>query len=68
VTTEKPGGFDDWWDDMRACADNGEAALREAWERSAKEYRKHLLDTNRDGWDRLKEHATRANRVLESEL
>lgn len=53
----KPEGFDDWWDDMNACADEGEGALREAWERSSKDYRKYLYETNREGWQALKDRA-----------
>ncbi len=54
---EKPGGFDDWWDDMRAVADEGSVALRTAWEKSSKDYRKYLLDTQRDAWEALKARA-----------
>lgn len=56
-TTEKPTGFEDWWADMQSCADEGEDALRVAWQRSSKECRAYLLNTNRQAWDELKAHA-----------
>lgn len=57
VETPKPAGFDDWWGDMQACGDNGQTALRAAWEASPKELRAYLLETNRDGWQTLKARA-----------
>jgi hypothetical protein len=54
---EKPAGFDDWWGDIQAVADEGEARLKDAWAQSAKEYRAYLLETNRDGWTAVKERA-----------
>lgn len=36
VPTETPEGFDDWWTDMAAAADNGVAALEKAWSDSNK--------------------------------
>lgn len=53
----KPEGCDDWWDDMQACAAEGETALRAAWERSSRENRQYLLATHRDGWEALKKAA-----------
>ena len=55
--SDKPEGFDDWWDDMQAKADEGEPALRKAWAESSTEYRAFLLESNRDGWIALKDKA-----------
>ena len=49
-----PDGFDSWWLDLQACADNGEAVLKNMWEVSALEYRKYLVDTNATAWQLLK--------------
>lgn len=57
TVSEKPAGFDDWWDDMQACAAEGEGALRQAWEKSSKACRTYLLASNRGGWDGLKDRA-----------
>lgn len=55
-----PGGYDEWWTDMQSAADSGEAALRKAWEESAKLFRSYLLATNQAGWDALKAKAAKA--------
>lgn len=52
-----PAGFEDWWTDMAACADNGIKALEEAWTRSKPEYRKHVIATNKPVWESLKRKA-----------
>jgi hypothetical protein len=57
-----PAGFDDWWTDMVACADNGTKALEDAWTKSKPEYRKHVIATNKAGWEGLKRKARRCSR------
>lgn len=52
-----PAGFEDWWTDIVACADNGTKALEDAWTRSKPEFRKHVITTNKPGWEQLKRKA-----------
>ena len=52
-----PAGFDEWLGDLTAVADEGLAKLRAAWDASKPEYRKHLVDTNKAGWEALKAKA-----------
>lgn len=54
-----PDGFDDWFDDLTATADNGMAALETAWKKSQPYLRKYLLDTNGRGWEALKAKAAK---------
>lgn len=42
----KPEGFDDWLDDLRAVADEGEARLEEAWAAAAEANRNYLTQTD----------------------
>jgi hypothetical protein len=55
----KPDGFDEWLTDLRAVADNGEAALKATWEASSKAARKYLIETAPETWDSLKARAAR---------
>lgn len=55
-----PQGYEDWWTDLCATADNGEDTLRKAWEVSAKQFRSFLLATNQAGWDALKVRAAKS--------
>lgn len=52
-----PAGFEDWWTDMIACADNGTKALEAAWTNSKPEFRKHVLAVNKVAWEGLKRKA-----------
>jgi hypothetical protein len=52
-----PEGFDDWWADMTAVADNGQDVLRKAWEGSAKAFRAYVSTTKREAWEALKARA-----------
>jgi phage recombination protein Bet len=52
-----PEGFEDWWLDMQACADDGEAALRKAWEDSSRELRLYVSAAHREAWETLKAKA-----------
>lgn len=53
----EPRGFSDWWTDLQLTAEQGSAALKEAWEASPKDLRKYLTDTNTRGWEQLKRKA-----------
>lgn len=59
VTLAKPDHFDSWLDDMRAVADEGEAALKNAWTKSPKEHRAYLTATAPDTWESIKARASR---------
>ena len=52
-----PKGYAEWLDDMRACADEGTAALQKAWTASKPEMRHYLTSTAPKAWDALKAHA-----------
>lgn len=57
VVTPAPEGFDEWWTDLQAVADEGLNALKAAWTQSPPAYRRHLTTTNAKAWDALKAHA-----------
>lgn len=53
----KPGGWDDWFDDLTATADEGIKKLELTWKKSSVEYRRYLTTQMPDRWDDLKKHA-----------
>ena len=55
---EKPTGYDSWLDDLTAVADEGAAALTDAWQQSALTHRQYLTATQPEVWDALKRRAT----------
>jgi hypothetical protein len=57
VPTEKPEGYDDWWADMTALADDGITALQTAWGQSKVEYRRYLTALFAKQWEALKAKA-----------
>ncbi len=54
---EKPAGYDDWLDDIRACADEGEAAFAKAWEASDATRRTYLTETDPSAFEGFKARA-----------
>lgn len=52
-----PEGFDNWWLDMQAVADEGQAKLQASWNASKPDYKRHLISTNQAGWESLKRKA-----------
>lgn len=54
---QAPNGFEGWWDDMQAVADEGIGKLSAAWNNSKAEYRAYLKSTNNRGWENLKAKA-----------
>ncbi len=54
-----PHGFDNWLTDLEAVADEGTAALEKAWKASQPTLRKHLTDTDKARWERMKARAAR---------
>lgn len=60
-----PAGFGEWWADMQATADNGQKALKEAWEKSDKERRAYVTTHLTKQWEATK---AKAAKVKEPEL
>lgn len=56
-TSRKPDLYDDWLTDMAACADEGEPALKKAWERSSVVFREWITTHDAPTWAKLKAKA-----------
>jgi hypothetical protein len=54
-----PAGYDDWFSDLTAVADEGTAALQGAFTKSKLEYRRYLTQVDGRKWDALKAKAAR---------
>jgi hypothetical protein len=54
-----PDGFEQWWADIQAVADNGQDALRDAWRKSPEAYRNHLTATSLKAWEATKVRAAK---------
>lgn len=54
---EKPKGFDDWYTDLKASADEGTEKLRATWTASKPELRRHLASVDPEAWEGLKAKA-----------
>lgn len=54
---DAPAGYDDWFDDLTAVAQEGSERLQKAFEASSLDYRKCLTKTNPKGWASLKKIA-----------
>lgn len=59
---DAPAGFEDWWDNLVAVADEGTAKLLETWKASKAEYRDHVFAANRKGWEAVKGKAAKATK------
>lgn len=59
---EAPAGFEDWWDNLVAVADEGTAKLLEMWKASKAEYRDHVFAANRKEWEAVKGRAAKATK------
>jgi phage recombination protein Bet len=57
----KPEGFDEWFVDMQAVADEGVHLLAEAWRNSPAETRAYLTATDPSAWEGLKVRAAQAD-------
>lgn len=55
-----PKGFEDWWTNMQACAENGLEALTAAWNKSTIEFRNHIMKADKLAWPTLKARAIKA--------
>jgi uncharacterized membrane protein len=54
-----PTGYESWWHDMEAVADNGTKALQEAWRKSKPEQRDFTTKIRNDRWEALKAKAAK---------
>lgn len=52
-----PAGFDSWWTDLQATADNGSSALEQAWKASKTDFRNYVVQHHRETWSALKAKA-----------
>jgi phage recombination protein Bet len=59
IEAPAPDGFDDWWSDFTATADNGLDALEAAWKASKPEFKKFASKTRRTVITDLKAKAAR---------
>lgn len=64
ATQEKaaPAGFDDWWADMRALAEEGSEKLSAAWAESKGEFKRHVVNTRAREWNQIKAEAQKVSR------
>lgn len=51
---DKPKGYDNWLEDLDACADEGSEPLKEAWRKSPATHCAYLTTTNSALWNRIK--------------
>lgn len=54
VPASVPPGYDEWLIDLEAVAEEGQEALKSAWNKSQPFLRKHLTDTDGAKWESLK--------------
>lgn len=54
---QPPNGFQNWWTDMQAAADNGITVLQTAFTKSKKEFKEFLVNHKREDWTALKAKA-----------
>jgi hypothetical protein len=52
-----PDGFEQWWDDMVAAADEGETALKNGWAASNPDMRRYVASEHKQRWEELKSRA-----------
>ena len=58
-----PDGYEQWLFDLAAVADLGSSELEGAWKASKPGYRRHLTETDKAYWDKLKAKAAAAKVV-----
>lgn len=66
-TRPEPEGFQDWLDDLTACAEEGLPRLTAAWSASKPEYCEHLARTDTTAWERLKAIAAERSKPPQAE-
>lgn len=57
VLPAPPKGYEDWWQDIQAVADTGDAALKSTWENSRADYRIYTTKHLGDQWEAIKAKA-----------
>lgn len=65
-----PDGFDDWWDDLQALADEGIDALTKFWQQEYKAHKPlcaYVLEHRAKAWAALKDRAERATKAQKAE-
>lgn len=55
-----PHGFDSWWADMGAVAQEGSDALKSAWMAAPVDYRSHVQSVYTAQWDTMKKLSAKA--------
>ena len=55
-----PHGFDSWWADMGAVAQEGSEALKSAWMAAPVDYRSHVQSVYTAQWDTMKKLSAKA--------
>ena len=55
-----PHGFDSWWADMGAVAQEGSVALKSAWMAAPVDYRSHVQSVYTAQWDTMKKPSAKA--------
>jgi hypothetical protein len=53
-----PAGYEEWFAEILAVADQGFEAIRVAWRDSPEPFRQYTLDYRKGAWDAAKAHAT----------
>lgn len=54
-----PDGFDDWWSDLTAAADNGTRVIEQAWKQSKAEFKNYAIKERSKEWNALKAKAAK---------
>jgi hypothetical protein len=57
-----PTGFDEWLLDMETVAEEGTGRLMQAWNESSAEFRRHLVNTDRNAWEGIKRKAAKVGK------
>jgi hypothetical protein len=60
---EAPDGYDEWWLDLEACADEGLPKLTAAWNKSKREFCKDTAAYRRLDWEDLKRRAAKGGQA-----
>ena len=56
-----PPGFEPWWTDLQALADNGTGPMQEAWAKSKPEFKTHVVNQFAKQWNALKVKAQKVS-------
>lgn len=62
-----PPKFDNWWAGMALVAEDGVAALLEAWQKSGRDLKEHVQAKHSDEWEALKARARAVKRPADAE-